>query len=215
MFTPKKICFTLHLMVLIGNERKENGSHQNCSSIRFYGPQYYQGFNWASNEKGRWPISRRSLMITPFHHFQTQAIRAIPAKSGRRKLCQMRQNAEVNSKKKRRCNVRKKVKSRKLAKPHGLSSHALGNSRKLRNRKKIKVKKKKKKPYKSKTLTSTQPSASDNPLITHALENIPSTTTTERGFYTHSFTPPSTTPRYLGMFIFQRLKDISRNNIFV
>ena len=208
MFTPKKICFTLHLMVLIGNERNENASYQNCSSIRFHGPQYYQGVSWASNVKGRWPISRRSLMITPFHHFQTQAIRAIPAKSGRRKLCQMRQNAGVNSKKKRRCNVRKKFKNRKSAKPHGWSSHALGNSRKLRNRKKIKVKKKKKKLYKSKTSTSTLPSSSDKPLVTHALENVPSTTTTEKGFYTHSFTPPSTTPRFLGMFIFQHPKDI-------
>ena len=208
MFTPKKICFTLYLMVLIGNERKENGSHQNCSSVRFYGPQHYQGVNWASNVNRHWPISRRSLMITPFHHFQTQTIRAIPAKSGRRKLCQMRQNAGVNSKKKRRCNVRKKVKNRKSAKPHGWSSDAFGNSRKLRNRKKIKVKKKKKKPYKSKTITSTLPSSSDKPLVTFALENIPSTTTTEKGFYTDSFTPPSTTPRFLGMFIFQRLKDI-------
>ena len=202
-------------MVLIGNERKENEDHQNCSSIRFHGPQYYQGVNWAPNVKGRWPISRRSLMITPFHHFQTQAIRAIPAKSGRRKLCQMRQNSGVNSKKKRRCNVRKKVKNIKSAKPHGWSSHALGNSRKLRNRKKIKVKKKRKKPYKSKILTSTLPSSSHKPLVTNALENIPSTTTTEKGFYTHSFTPPSTTPRFLGMFIFHRLKDILRIKIII
>ena len=111
MFTPKKICFTLYLMVLIGNERKENSSQQNCSSIRLHGPQYYQGVNWASSVRGRWPISRRSLMITPFHHFQTQAIRAIPSKSRRRKLCHMRQNAGVSSKKKRRCNVREKVKN--------------------------------------------------------------------------------------------------------
>ena len=202
MFTPKKICFILYLMVLFGNERKENVSHQNCSSIRFHGPQYYQGVNWASHVRGRWPISRRSLMITPFHHFQTQAIRAIPAKSGRRKLCQMRQNAGLNSRKKRRCNVRKKLKNIKSAKTHGWSSHALGNSRKLRNRKKIKVKKKKKKPYKGKILTSTPPSSSHKPLVTHVLEIIPSTTTTEKGFYTDSFTPPSTTPRFLGMFIF-------------
>ena len=211
MFTPKKICFTLHLMVLIGNERKENGSHQNCSSIRFYGPQYYQGFNWASNEKGRWPISRRSLMITPFHHFQSQAIRAVPAKSGRRTLCQMRQNAGVNSKKKRRCNVRKKIKNKKSAKPHGWSSHALGNSRKLRNRKKINVKKKKKNSYKSKTLTSTLSSSSYKHLVSHAnqsMESIPSTATTEKGFRAQGFTPPSTTPRFLGMLIVQRIKDI-------
>ena len=204
MFTAKKICFTLYLMVLIGNERKENVSHQNCSSIRFHGPQYYQGVNWASHVRGGWPISRRSLMITPFHHFQTHSIRAIPAKSGRRKSCQKRQNAGVNSKKKRRCNVRKQIKNIKSSKPHGWSSNASGNSRKLRKRKKIKVKKKKKKkkPYKSKTLTSSLPSSSDKSLVAHALENIPSTTTTEKGFYTHSFTPPSTTPRFLGMLNF-------------
>ena len=213
MFTPKKICFILYLMVLIGNERKENVSHQNCSSIRFHGPQYYQGVNWASNVRGRWPISRRSLMITPFHHFQTHSIRAIPAKSGRRKSCQKRQNAGVNSKKKRRCNVRKQIKNIKSAKPHGWSSHISGNSRKLRKRKKIKVKKKKKKkkPYKSKTLTSTLSSSSYKHLVSHAnqsMENIPSTATTEKGFRAHGFTPPSTTPRFLGMLIVQRIKDI-------